>query len=117
MEPLISVIIPAYNIEHYIERSLQSVCGQTYKNLEIIVVNDGSSDKTGEIIDRMATTDSRIIPVHKQNAGVSAARNTGLDIAKGDYIGFTIENKFVIGYGLDDEQNYRNLNYIGYVKE
>ena len=88
MEPLISVIIPAYNIENYIERSLQSVCEQTYRNLEIIVVNDGSTDKTGEIIDQIAATDSRIIPVHKQNGGVSAARNTGLDIAKGDYIGF-----------------------------
>lgn len=88
MEPLISVIIPAYNIESYIERSLESVCRQTYKNLEIIVVDDGSSDQTGELIDKMAGMDSRIIPIHKQNAGVSAARNTGLDRACGDYIGF-----------------------------
>ena len=88
MQPLISVIIPAYNIEDYIERCLKSVCAQTYTNLEIIVVDDGSKDQTGKIIDRMATKDTRIIPVHKKNAGVSAARNTGLDLATGDYIGF-----------------------------
>lgn len=88
MQPLISVIIPAYNIENYIERCLKSVCEQTYTNLEIIVVDDGSKDHTGKIIDRMAKKDTRIIPVHKKNAGVSAARNTGLDWATGDYIGF-----------------------------
>ena len=57
MEPLVSIIIPAYNIENYIERSLQSVCNQTYKNLEIIVVDDGSTDRTGLIIDQMAELD------------------------------------------------------------
>lgn len=88
MQPLISVIIPAYNIEEYIERCLKSVCAQTYTNLEIIVVDDGSKDYTGEIIDRIAKEDSRIVPIHKKNAGVSAARNTGLDRATGDYIGF-----------------------------
>lgn len=88
MKPLISVIIPAYNIENYIERSLKSVCEQTYTNLEIIVVNDGSTDRTGEIVDKIASLDSRIIPIHKKNEGVSAARNTGLNRATGDYVGF-----------------------------
>lgn len=88
MQPLISVIVPAYNIEKYIERSLNSICAQTYQNLEIIVVDDGSADRTGEIIDKLAQKDSRIIPIHKTNAGVSAARNAGLDLAKGEYIGF-----------------------------
>lgn len=88
MKELISVIIPAYNIEQYIERCLESVCGQTYSRLEIIVIDDGSSDGTGNIIDELAKKDSRIITIHKENGGVSAARNTGLDIAKGDYIGF-----------------------------
>lgn len=88
MEPLISVIIPAYNIENYIERCLESVCGQTYCNLEIIVIDDGSTDQTGMLIDRMAAKDKRIVPIHKKNAGVSAARNTGLDIVNGEYIGF-----------------------------
>lgn len=88
MKQLISVIIPAYNIEQYIERCLESVCGQTYSRLEIIVIDDGSTDGTGNIIDELAKKDSRIITIHKENGGVSAARNTGLDIAKGDYIGF-----------------------------
>lgn len=88
MKELISVIIPAYNIEQYIERCLESVCGQTYSRLEIIVIDDGSSDGTGNIIDELAKKDSRIVTIHKENGGVSAARNTGLDIAKGDYIGF-----------------------------
>ncbi len=88
MKELISVIIPAYNIEQYIERCLESVCGQTYSRLEIIVIDDGSSDGTGNIIDELARKDSRIVTIHKENGGVSAARNTGLDIAKGDYIGF-----------------------------
>lgn len=88
MEVWVSIIVPAYNIEQYIERSLRSICEQTYRNLEIIVVDDGSTDKTGKIIDEVAAKDSRIIPIHKKNAGVSAARNTGLAIAKGEYIGF-----------------------------
>lgn len=88
MEPFISVIIPAYNIEKYIVRCLESVCRQTYPNLEIIVVDDGSSDNTGRIADDFAKKDKRITVIHKENAGVSAARNTGLDCAQGDYIGF-----------------------------
>lgn len=103
MKPLISVIVPAYNIENYIERSLKSICKQTYENLEIIVVNDGSIDRTGEIIDRMAELDGRIFPIHKKNAGVSAARNTGLDKATGDYIGF------VDGDDIIDEDMYEFL--------
>ena len=87
-EPLISIIIPAYNIEDYIERCLKSVCEQTYSNLEIIVVNDGSKDQTGNIIDKMAVLDKRIVAIYKENGGVSAARNTGLEVACGDYIGF-----------------------------
>lgn len=88
MESFISVIIPAYNIEKYIARCLESVCRQTYSNLEIIVVDDGSSDNTGRIADDFAKKDKRITVIHKENAGVSAARNTGLDFAQGDYIGF-----------------------------
>lgn len=86
--PLVSVIIPAYNIEGYIERSLESVRNQIYTNLQIIVVDDGSTDHTGEILDRIAKKDSRVLVLHKENQGVSAARNSGLDMAKGEYIGF-----------------------------
>ena len=88
MEPLLSIIVPAFNIENYISRCLENLINQNYKNIEIIVVNDGSKDKTGEIIDSYAQKDSRIKVIHKKNEGVSVARNTGIDIAKGDYIGF-----------------------------
>lgn len=93
--PLISIIIPAYNIAPYISRCLDSIIAQTYKNIEIIVVNDGSTDSTAEIIDKYATADNRIIPVHKSNGGVSSARLAGIDIAKGDYIGFVDGDDYI----------------------
>ena len=86
--PLISIIIPAYNIEDYIGTCLDSLLKQTYKNLEIIVVDDGSSDNTGKIVDEYTIKYKNIKVIHKKNAGVSAARNSGLDLASGDYIGF-----------------------------
>lgn len=88
MEPLLSIIVPAFNIENYISRCLENLINQNYKNIEIIVVDDGSKDKTGEIIDSYVKKDSRIKVIHKKNEGVSIARNIGIDIAKGDYIGF-----------------------------
>lgn len=86
--PLISIIIPAYNIENYIAKCLDSLLKQTYKNIEIIVVDDGSSDNTGKIIDDYVSKYDNIKVIHKNNAGVSAARNSGLEIISGDYIGF-----------------------------
>ncbi len=88
MEPLLSIIIPAFNIEQYISRCLDSLINQSYKNIEIIVVNDGSTDSTGDIIDSYVKKDNRIKVIHKKNEGVSIARNTGIHLAKGDYIGF-----------------------------
>lgn len=85
---LISVIVPAYNIAEYLPRCLDSIINQTYNNLEIIVISDGSTDNTNEIITEYAKKDNRIVPVFKENSGVSDTRNRGLDIAKGDYIGF-----------------------------
>lgn len=87
-EKLVSVIIPAYNIEDYIGRCLDSIISQTYKNLEIIVVDDGSRDHIGEILDNYAKKDRRIKVIHKENGGVSSARNKGIEVAEGDYIGF-----------------------------
>ena len=86
--PLISVIIPVYNVEKYLIECLDSVVNQTYKNIEIILINDGSTDNSGEICNKYSNKDSRIVVIHKDNEGVSAARNTGLDAAKGEYIGF-----------------------------
>lgn len=94
-EPLISVIVPVYNAEKYIRRCMESIISQTYKNLEIIVVNDGSTDGTGGIINQIAQTDSRIILLNKKNAGVSRARNSGIDIAKGKYVGFVDSDDYI----------------------
>lgn len=85
---LISFIIPAYNAEQYIEKCVLSITSQTHKAVEVIIVNDGSTDHTTEIIDSFSRSDQRIKVIHKENAGVSAARNSGLEIAKGDYVVF-----------------------------
>ena len=88
MNSLISVIVPVYNIEKYIDKCVSSIVEQTYKNLEIILIDDGSSDSSPQKCDEWAKRDSRIKVIHKINGGVSTARNVGLDIASGDYIGF-----------------------------
>ena len=85
---MISVIVPVYNIADYLPRCLDSILNQTYKELEIILVDDGSTDGSGDVCDLYAERDSRIKVIHKENGGVSSARNVGLDIATGDYIGF-----------------------------
>ena len=85
---LISIIIPAYNAQATLERCINSLLAQTYPNIELILINDGSADRTGEILDGFALRDARIHVVHTSNRGVSAARNTGLSLAKGEYIGF-----------------------------
>lgn len=86
--PLISVIIPVYNTEKYLEACLNSIVNQTYRNLEIILIDDGSTDNSPNICDKFAETDSRIKVIHKKNEGVSKARNTGLLYATGDYFHF-----------------------------
>ena len=84
--PLISVIIPVYRVEKYLDRCLRSITEQTYRNLEIILVDDGSPDNSGAICDAWAARDSRIRVIHKENAGAGAARNTGLNVASGDVV-------------------------------
>lgn len=86
--PLITFIVPCYNVELYIENCINSILHQTYKNIEIIPVDDGSPDRSGEIIDNMASKDNRVRPIHKENGGVSSARNVGIEAASGDYIVF-----------------------------
>lgn len=92
---LVSIIIPAYNVENYIERCIQSLLAQTYKCLEIIIVDDGSSDSTHEKCLMIANTDKRIQLYEQNNQGVSAARNRGMEIAKGDYLCFVDADDFV----------------------
>ncbi|MBQ5860079.1 MAG: glycosyltransferase [Selenomonadales bacterium] len=88
MTPLISIIIPIYNVEKYLPTCLDSILAQTYTNLEIILVDDGSPDGSGTICDEYASRDSRFVVIHQKNGGVSVARNAGLDHATGNYIGF-----------------------------
>lgn len=88
MKYLVSIIIPIYNVERYLKRCLDSVIRQTYTNLEIILVDDGSLDSCPQICDEYASKDNRIIVIHKKNGGLSEARNAGLNICKGDFITF-----------------------------
>lgn len=91
----LSVIIPIYNAEKYLDRCIESVISQTYENIEIILVNDGSLDKSGEICDKYKKEDSRITVIHKENGGVSKARNCGMNIASGEYIFFLDSDDFI----------------------
>lgn len=95
MNPLISIIVPIFNVENYLEQCIQSIVNQTYRNLEIILLDDGSSDRCPQICDKWATKDNRIKVIHKKNGGVSSARNYGLKISKGKYIGFVDSDDYV----------------------
>ncbi len=93
---LISVIVPVYNIEsEYLERCIKSICEQTYRNLDIILVDDGSTDGSGAICDKFSTEDSRVRVFHKENGGSSSARNLGIKEAKGEYIGFIDSDDYI----------------------
>lgn len=92
---LISVIVPVYNVEKYLDKCIESIVNQTYKNLEIILVDDGSPDNCPQICDNWAKKDDRIIVIHKENSGAGAARNAGIDIAKGKYIGFVDSDDYI----------------------
>lgn len=91
----ISVIIPVYNVEKYLDVCIKSVVRQTYKNLEILLINDGSTDQSGKLCDRYAKADSRIQVIHKTNGGLSDARNTGLEIFTGDYVTFVDSDDYI----------------------
>lgn len=85
---LVSIIVPVYNVEHYLTDCILSLLNQSYNNIEIILVDDGSSDSSGEICDQFEEKDARIKVIHKENAGLGYARNSGLDIAQGEYVTF-----------------------------
>lgn len=95
MEELISVIIPIFRVEKYIDKCVASVCRQTYRNLEILLVDDGSDDRCPGICDRLAEKDSRIRVIHKQNGGLSDARNVGIDQAKGQFLLFVDGDDYI----------------------
>lgn len=103
MNKLVSVIIPVYNVEKYICECIESVINQTYKNLQIIIINDGSTDNSKNLCNKYANKDNRIIIVNKKNGGAASAKNIGIDIAEGDYIAFL------------DGDDYLNLDAIEYM--
>lgn len=93
--PLISVVVPVYKVEAYLDRCVQSIVDQTYKNLEIILVDDGSPDNCPAMCDAWAEKDSRIRVIHKENGGLSDARNAGMQIANGEYLGFVDSDDYI----------------------
>lgn len=95
MNELVSIIVPVFNVEQYLERCINSLIGQTYKNIEIILVDDGSSDSSGDICDCFAARDERITVIHKENAGVGLARNAGMEIARGSCVMFVDSDDYI----------------------
>lgn len=100
---MISVIVPVYNTEKYLDRCIQSILAQTYTDLELLLIDDGSTDSSGAICDKYAEQDSRVRVFHKANGGVSSARNIGLDNAKGEWIGWVDSDDYI------DEDMYEQL--------
>ena len=95
MEDVVSVIVPVYNVEQYIRKCIESILNQTYNKMEIILVDDGSTDNSGIICDEYSKRDKRIKVIHKINGGLSDARNAGLDICTGDYIVFVDSDDYI----------------------
>ena len=106
MKPLISIIVPIYNVENYLQECIESLLIQTYRNLEILLINDGSTDDSGNICDEYAKCDSRISIVHKENGGLSDARNVGMKVASGEYYMF-IDSDDYISHDLVEKINKR----------
>lgn len=102
-DKLISIIVPVYNVEKYLEKCVYSILNQSYKNLEVILVNDGSNDNSGKICDELSREDSRIKVYHKDNGGLSDARNYGVAKANGEYVGFVDSDDYI------DQYMYENL--------
>lgn len=94
-EKLLSVIVPVYNVEQYLARCIDSILQQSYRNLELILVDDGANDSSGAICDQYAQKDPRVNVIHKENGGLSSARNAGLDAAKGEYVGFVDSDDWI----------------------
>ena len=94
-EPLVSVIVPVYNVEELLPRCVESILSQSYSHLEVILVDDGSPDGCGALCDAFAAKDSRVTVIHKENGGLSSARNAGLDAAKGEYIAFVDSDDWI----------------------
>lgn len=93
--PTITVVVPVYNVEKYLETCVDSICAQTFQDIEILLVDDGSTDNSGELCDKLREKDNRIRVIHKKNGGLSDARNAGIAAAKGDYIGLVDSDDYI----------------------
>ena len=102
---LISVIVPIYKVQDYLKECIESIINQTYSDIEVILVDDGSPDRCPQMCDEWAKRDSRIKVVHKKNGGLSSARNAGLDVAKGEYISFVDSDDFICKDALENLYN------------
>ena len=102
---LISVIVPIYKVQDYLKECIESIINQTYSDIEVILVDDGSPDRCPQMCDEWAKRDSRIRVVHKKNGGLSSARNAGLDVAKGEYISFVDSDDFICKDALENLYN------------
>lgn len=121
MDPVISIIVPVYKASMHVHKCVDSILDQTYKDFELILINDGSPDDSGEICEDYALKDSRVIVKHKQNGGVSSARNMGLDIAKGKYIMFVDSDDWIESNTLETlsdqiKSNHSDAIIFGLVK-
>lgn len=114
--PKISVIVPVYNVEKYLRRCVDSILAQTFTDFELLLIDDGSKDKSGEICDEYEKTDNRVKVFHKENGGVSSARNLGLDNAKGEWIAFVDSDDWLDSncyLSLMKDENIADLTYFG----
>ncbi len=110
MNDLISVIVPVYNVQKYLPRCIESILNQSYKDIELILVDDGSPDNSGDICDYYAKKDSRVVVIHKENGGASSARNAGLDVAKGKFINFVDSDDYIPNDSLENLINLQKEN-------
>lgn len=122
MSPKVTVIVPVYNVAAYLDNCFESIRGQTLQDFEVIVINDGSKDNSGEICDNWAAKDNRIHVIHKENGGVAKARNIGIERAKGEYLYFIDPDDWVEPTLLQDNYTLTNNSYydiviFGFFKE
>ena len=111
-KPLISVIVPVYNVKQYLRRCVDSILKQTYENIEIVLIDDGSTDESGAICDRYAQKDVRVKVIHKENGGVSSARNEGLKYIKGKYVNFLDSDDKLSENTLEEVYLFFEQHYI-----
>ena len=106
-QPLLSIIVPIYKVEEFLHECIDSILKQEFTDYELILVNDGSPDNCGDICDQYSSEDSRIIVIHKENGGLSSARNAGIDIARGKYYSFIDSDDFI-----SQDFSLSNMNYL-----